>query len=126
MAEETGAWGDAQTVRSMLVRDGWVSPDTYSNCFRTITDIPAVYLFLLYRGENYQRALVAYVGMSTNLSQRMSGHEILAQISVPGCWAMRWFKPTQRQDLRMLEREYISRFDPPWNIVGRRRGVPLT
>lgn len=27
--------------------------------------------------------------------------------------------------LRAVERSYIQRFDPPWNIIGRDRGVPL-
>lgn len=116
---------DAQEVRAFLINDGWLSPDTYCNCFAPLNNDPAVYLFLLYQREDYREAIVAYVGMSTKLSQRMIGHEVLAELHAPECWPMRWFKPTRAQDLRTVEREYIARFDPPWNIIGRRRGVNL-
>lgn len=119
-------WTDAQEVRSFLVRDGWLSPDTYDNCFAPIIDDSAVYLFLLYQRDDFQRAIIAYVGMSTKLSQRITGHEVLSQLRTSECWAMRWFKPTPSQELRAKERQYITRFDPPWNIVGRRRGVDLS
>ena len=112
-------------VRSFLIEDGWHSPDTYCNFFSPIASIPSVYLFQLYSSDTYLEALVAYVGMTTNLKQRMSGHEILEELKIPGYWTMRWFKPTCPAQLRDVEREYIARFDPAWNIVGRRRGMVL-
>ena len=122
---ETIPWGDARAIQLGLIAEGWRTPSTYSDHFDEITDRPAVYLFLLMNRETYREAIVAYVGMSTRLSQRLSGHNILPLLSRDDLWPMRWFKPVERRDLRRVEREYITRFDPPWNIVGRRRGVKL-
>ena len=121
-------WSDAKLIRSFLVRDGWRSPDTYCNFYARVTDIPAVYLFLLYMdayGSGYDKAMVAYVGMSTALRTRIYSHNVLPQLNRPGYWPMRWFKPTFVGNLRSTERHYIERFNPPWNISGRKRGVEL-
>ena len=120
-------WTDAQKVHGVLVEDGWCSPDTYCNFFAPFIDNSAVYLFLLHRrSDDYRTAMVAYVGMSTRLTQRMASHDVLPELYTPDCWPMRWFKPTPAEKLRETERKYIVRFDPPWNIVGQRRGVDLS
>jgi hypothetical protein len=118
-------WSESRTVTSHLVADGWVSPDTYRNFYAPLIDGSAVYLFLLFRSDLYDQAVVAYVGMSTRLKQRIAGHNILPELHMPGHWPMIWFRPVQRSNLRAVERKYITAFDPPWNIIGRRRGVPL-
>ena len=112
-------------LRLDLVREGWRTPDTYSNDFAQITNRSAVYLFLLINQDGYDKAMVAYVGMSTKLLQRLTGHSILAEIDTPGYWPMRWFKPVAAKDLRSVEAKYITQFDPPWNVIGRPRGVQL-
>lgn len=112
-----------QALRSELVGDGWKTPDTYCNCFSRITNRPAVYLFLLVDRATYDMGMVAYVGMSKKLSQRLTGHPVLGEIQDTGHWAMRWFKPVGECDLRQVEAKYITQFDPPWNINGRHRGV---
>lgn len=114
---------DFKTLRDELVSDGWKSPDTYSNEFAEITNKPAVYLFLLFNKWSFEKALVSYVGMSTKLRQRMAGHPILAETNTPDRYSMRWFKPVSACDLRLVESRYIAKFDPPWNIIGRPRGV---
>lgn len=118
-------WAEAKALHDSLISDGWVSPDTYSTFYAPIENIPAVYLFMVHGPDGYDSALIAYVGMSTNLRQRMSGHEIHAMIDQPRYWTMRWFKEVKRENLRATEGEYIAKFDPPWNIVGRSRGVIL-
>lgn len=110
-------------VRPMLLKEGWRTPDTYSNDFEPITAIPAVYLFLLVDQSDYLTEFVAYVGMSANLKQRMQRHETKPQIGKDGHWLMTWFKPTPEQSLREIEAKYIKRFNPPWNIIGRTRGL---
>jgi len=110
-------------MRNNLARDGWVTPDTYDNCFNPVIDGPSVYLFLLYPRWDFGSALVAYVGMSTQLSKRLEGHPILTELNKLDCWYMRWFKPTSKHTLRVIERKYIHKFDPPWNIIGRKRGI---
>lgn len=113
----------AQGIKEDLLADGWVSPDTYSNFFAPVTRKPAVYLFLRFESDDYKRALVAYVGMSKDLQQRLNTHNILPLVQADGSWVMRWFKPTRAADLRTVEDHYIKKFDPPWNIIGRPRGL---
>lgn len=112
-------------IWASLVRDKWRTPDTYSKEFAPITNRSAVYLFLLVDRETYSKSMVAYVGMSTKLLQRMTGHPILQQTSNPGFFQMRWFKPVPPHALREIEAKYIKKFDPPWNIAGRTRGVKI-
>ena len=122
-------WAEAVKLRSELEGAGWLSPDTYCRFFETPTNEPAVYLFMLWDDETLgmrdARAFVAYVGQSTKLAQRWTGHPVYAEINGPGVWVQRWFMPTEKPLLRARERELIQRFDPPWNIVGRSRGVRL-
>ena len=119
-------WTDALEVRKFLIVDGWNSPDTYDNCFESLSDGSAVYLFQLYRRRDYKTAIVAYVGMSTKLSQRLASHNLLPKLATPKIWPMRWFKLTPAQNLREVERKYIAHFNPPWNIIGRRCGIELS
>ena len=127
--QATPPWTDAQKASALLVDEGWLCPDTYSKDFSPIIDKPAVYLFQLYNTEDFSftKALFAYVGMSTRLKFRLSRHEILRQIqdqySWPYYWLCRWFKPTKIDDLRAVEQSYIERFNPPWNIQGKHRGI---
>jgi hypothetical protein len=97
-------------------------PDTYTNSYGEPQSKPAVYLFLAYPRDSYTEAFVAYVGMATRLDKRLEGHEVLREVR-KGFWVCRWFKPTKFPHLRDVERSYIQRFNPPWNLVGRTRGV---
>lgn len=110
--------------RSMLADRGWRTPNTYCNLYRSIEAIPAIYLFLVVERPKFDRALIAYVGMSKNLKRRMGSHEILDQLP-SSRWTMTWFLPVRPDDLRKMEKKHIEEFDPPWNIVGRKRGVEL-
>ncbi len=112
-------------LREELVSGGWQTPDTYANFFEPLSNRSAVYLFLLFDRDVLDCGLVAYVGMSTKLKQRLSNHEIISLIDGDGRRVMRWFKPTPACDLRSVEAQYIAKFDPPWNIMGRPRGVIL-
>lgn len=118
-------WTNSEEQKCMLRDDGWVSPDTYDNYFESIIDGPAVYLFRVIDTYDYLSSFVGYVGMSERLSQRLSGHEVYREIQRPGVWPQRWFKPTPLAALREVEDGYIKKFDPPWNVQGRVRGVDL-
>lgn len=119
-------WSEAGQIKAELVGDGWRTPDTYDTHFNGEIDCSAVYLFLLFDIEKFfQTAFIAYVGMSSHLRHRWYGHNILPELEQPGVYAQRWFKPTPESDLRLVESQYIKRFDPPWNIAGRVRGVCL-
>lgn len=124
-------WLDAKPLTNELVAAGWRTPDTYANDYGKPGDFPAVYLFALFdrsgeSTERYSKCLVAYVGMSTRLKRRWDTHNILPELEESEHWPMRWFRRMDRAALRETERALIHRFNPPWNIVGRRRGVVLT
>jgi hypothetical protein len=110
-------------LRRRLAADGWLSPDSYSNDFGVPVDGSAVYLFALFDRYDFNTCIVAYAGMSTNLKKRWARHEVLRAINGPEHWVKRWFKPVRREQLRAQERALINTFDPPWNIIGRRRGL---
>ena len=124
-------WRDAVSLRRALVSDGWKTPNTYDNCFEYPINGPAVYLFLLHGWDtqadfhNFDKAMVAYVGMSKRLSRRWATHVVLREIQATGRYVQKWFIPTPCVDLRERELSLIQRFDPPWNIQGRKRGVVL-
>ena len=121
-------WKDAQALKAWLATDGWRSPNTYCNYFGVLEDISAVYLLLLHKPEakgwpGYDFAMVAYVGMSTRLKSRLATHDVIPKIETPDVHVMRWFKPTPTEALRETERHFIRHFNPPWNLVGKTRGV---
>lgn len=119
----SAVWVEAQPLKLALVDDGWLSPNAYANHFAPLGDFPAVYLFLGYQKDDYQRAFVAYVGMATKVRRRLSGHEILREIRGAKLEYTHWFKRSPIATLRETERVYIRRFDPPWNVLGRSRGL---
>ena len=114
---------DYQTLRGDLAKSGWRTPQCYSKEFDAPGDFSAVYAFLLVDPWEFKRARPAYVGMSKNISQRWSGHPILAELEDLGPWVQKWFIRVDECELRSVEAENISRFDPPWNVIGRKRGV---
>jgi len=114
---------DYQVLRRDLEGCGWRTPQTYCNKFSAAGDFPAVYLFLLVDIKETKAARPAYVGMSTRLAQRWSGHPILHELSGMNLWVQKWFLRQPKRDLRSVEAVNIERFDPPWNVNGRRRGV---
>lgn len=120
-------WENARQIHSLLECDGWVTPDTYSKIYTPLADDPAVYLFLIHDREDFSKALVGYVGMATRLRRRMTNHPVFRDIErTPSFWPMRWFKVVKPDALRVTEKAYIQRFDPPWNLIGRTRGISVT
>lgn len=110
-------------LKDGLAADGWRTPDTYGREYKAVPASAGVYLFLLYTDEFFHKAQVGYVGMSVDIRRRWTGHEILAQMVDAGRWTQRWFKPISAEDLRRTEASYIVKFNPPWNINGRPRGL---
>lgn len=116
---------DAKILIDDLKKEGWRTPQTYCGSFDEAGNFPAVYMFLLLDHETYSKCAVAYVGMSKRLLARWHGHNILPQLEGSKYWTQKWFKRVLPADLRAVEAQYIERFDPPWNIIGKRRGVLL-
>lgn len=116
---------DYRNLREELEGSGWLTPQTYCNCFDSPGEFSAVYVFLLVDPLEFKSALPAYVGMSKNLLQRWSGHPILRSLSDSDLWVQRWFLKVQEENLRSVEGQYIRKFNPPWNISGKVRGVIL-
>jgi len=114
---------DYLDLRSDLRNEGWRTPQCYSKDFGATGDFPAIYAFLLVDNMEFKRARPAYVGMSKRLAQRWSGHPILTELDEVGLWVQKWFLRVPMENLRIAEAAHISRFDPPWNVIGRKRGV---
>lgn len=114
---------DYVILRDGLEREGWETPQTYCNSFGEAGDFPAVYMFVLVDHMNMKISRPAYVGMSTRLSQRWSGHEVLSELEDMDAWVQRWFLRVPRCKLREVESFNINKFDPPWNVIGKKRGA---
>jgi hypothetical protein len=112
-----------QPIRCEIEREGWRSPNAYCAAFDCLDDFPSVYLFSAIDPMGFKRGVVGYVGMSKRLATRISGHPIRPLIEKTGLYVQTWFKPCPIDQLREVERELIKRFDPPWNIAGRNRGI---
>ena len=110
-------------IRQNLIDDGWVTPNTYCNSFEKVTNISAVYLLMLAEKLTADESLIAYVGMSKKLLNRVSNHNILPQLRELDYFVSTWFKPVDVSDLRGVEQFYIEKFNPPWNIIGKKRGI---
>lgn len=109
-----------------LAENGWRTPDSY-RWFESPPDAPGIYLFLRISGlfEPDKRASrVMYVGMSTCIAQRLTGHPIPPQIRLDQSHEMlaTWFRRFPANQIRAREREHIRRFKPPFNIIGRAPG----
>jgi hypothetical protein len=116
---------DYQGIKDTLFNDGWRTPNTYCKHYAQVEQIPAIYMFVLVDNWAFKKAIVAYVGMSLSLKSRLANHEMNSQLDIPNYSIMRWFKPIAPDDLRSVERAYIRKYDPPWNIAGRTRGLVL-
>lgn len=107
-----------------LARDGWQTENTYCNHFGEPPPNPGVYLFLhvdldLLAKPRPQRVL--YVGMSKNIRNRVSGHEVLREVR--DLYVQKWHKSVPANELRKIEKQLIQKFNPPFNIIHRKRGL---
>lgn len=117
-------WFLSADLDMALKKDGWKTSDTYGREYVSTPEAPGIYLFSLNRAPDYDRSIIAYVGMSKNISKRAYGkHHVKDKITTSNLWPMVWFKPCAEEALREEERRYIGIFDPPYNIVGRKFGI---
>jgi len=104
-----------------LSRDGWKTPDTYATDeFGTIPERSGVYLFVGFEiFDDYTQVDEAlYVGMSTSLRRRTSGHPIRGKFN-PTIQIQTWFREFSSSLIRDAERHYIRLLRPKFNIIGR-------
>lgn len=114
------------TFQKAMIAEGWKTPNTYGNEYATIENEPAVYVFVAVDDYDFLRSFVGYAGMSVKLRQRLTGHPVKAELDDLGLYVTTWFKPTLASDLREFERACIQRFVPPWNIIGKPRGLVMS
>ena len=117
---------DPNRLTNILEDDGWRTEQTYSKNFTQVPTSSGVYLVIAYepgdlcaRGE----ASVLYAGMSTNLAKRKSGHAVISEIDATGRYPFFYFKEYPREEIRIIERNLIQKYNPPYNIIGKRRGL---
>jgi excinuclease UvrABC nuclease subunit len=102
----------------------WLTPNTYNGNFAYPSG-RGIYV-LAARKIDYEkkkvRHKILYVGMSLDLRRRLSGHAVLLELRDRFGDVVIFFR-NYKSDLRKLERHFIHLFNPPYNIIGRRRGI---
>ena len=118
-------WQKSREFKRLLIADEWKTPDTYGNEFEIEPDGPGIYLFLSHDSDTFLECFPAYVGMSKRVQQRWQGHSVLSVLSQTNYWCQKWFKHVTPSRLRDIERTYINKFEPPFNLIGIKRGLCL-
>lgn len=112
------------TTRADLIKEGWRTPNTYGGHeYQEPGEFSAVYLFLAVDVVDTETCEPLYVGMSQNIVARWRAHPTLREVQQQFRYVQKWFLPVEIAELRHVERQQIQRFNPPWNIIGKRRGM---
>ena len=104
----------------IFIKDGWKTPDTYTNSYSQLPKKSGVYIFLRRDIDQKKEDKILYVGMSISISKRIESHNIIPLIKD---FFQIWFKEYPKEQIREIERELIKKYNPPFNIIGRERGV---
>lgn len=123
-AEETDNY--FPPVAADAVSYGWRTPDTYLSCaFSNIPESPGVYVLEGFRDDEVgQKPLGAlYVGKSLWLNRRLYSHPVRNELNRENIWTRRWFKTLRADQISASERALIALLNPPYNIIGKRRGL---
>ena len=100
----------------------WLTPDTYWSNYAQLPETSGIYMFCQVNINGKERTFKPlYVGMSQNIAKRCRGHEIKRLL--PDDEFIRTYYREANENLRAIEREYIRAFNPPFNIIGRPRGI---
>lgn len=100
----------------------WRTPQSYGPLFEPLPESGGIYAFVSVKFlNNFSkiRRKILYVGMSQNIKKRVGNHPTLRKIHKRFDYICIYFLKHD-SDLRMLERYYIQKFNPPYNIIGRR------
>jgi excinuclease UvrABC nuclease subunit len=103
----------------------WLTPNTYDHNFAEPSG-SGIYLLcqrkIWYDHSGKVRFKILYVGMSKNLRLRIEGHSVLSELRESFEDVVVFFR-NYPGELRKLERDFIQKFNPPYNIIGRKRGI---
>lgn len=102
----------------------WLTPNTYDQNFCEPGG-RGIYLLAKRTVLHEKRKVkfkILYVGMSLNLRQRLARHEVLTELKGRFDDVVIFFQ-NHSDDLRNLERHFIHYFNPPYNTIGRKRGL---
>lgn len=114
-----------------LVTAGWRTPSTYDNRdYGCPQPLPGIYLFAVFPPPLYHpeaHALIAYVGKSLKISRRIAQHSVLRAIlaEAPEAYVQPWFQHLPAEHIGEVEVEAIKKYNPPFNIQHRRRGLSV-
>lgn len=103
--------------------NGWFTERCYSSeRFAPIPKGPGLYALLDFDVSSQPLTWrVLYIGMSKNIRRRLRTHAIFAELNkVIDVFV--YFKPLN-ENLRTTERGLIKKFNPPYNIQHRQRGL---
>jgi excinuclease UvrABC nuclease subunit len=106
--------------------DGWRTPNSYSHHYAPIPNGSGVYILGGSINKTYcedKKEKVLYVGMSTILCNRIRGHSVIKEIEEINMYVRVFFKSYHSSIIRKEEGELIKKYNPPYNIIGKIRGI---
>jgi excinuclease UvrABC nuclease subunit len=107
--------------------EGWKTPDCYSNAYAPLPHTSGVYLLVLATmKDGLLDHEIVYIGQSRNIAKRLTGHNIkklCQEYYGPKAFIKVYFKHYANGLLRRRERRLIQRFNPPFNLQHRTRGI---
>ena len=112
----------SRTARPFLL-DGWLTPNSYGQDYAPLPKGAGIYAFTYFVFDiDDIHEFILYVGMSTNIAQRVANHNLLPKLRSKHRFVAVYFFPLHRSSIREKEREFIRKFKPPYNIIGRIAG----
>jgi excinuclease UvrABC nuclease subunit len=109
-----------------LIASGWRTQDSYYKQYEMIPDESGVYMITAITDRPYgtpTTEVIAYIGMSKRLSSRHKAHPITKELYRQKYYCRVFFKRFPTEKIRVIERELIHKYNPPYNIIGKRRGI---
>lgn len=108
--------------------ESWRTPNCYSNKYDSLPKSAGVYLLVAayHTDQGLLAHDVVYVGMSRNIFNRFKQHEVKKACELHYGRRVHikvYFKRCSANALRRKERNLIKKFNPPFNLQHRVRGV---
>lgn len=115
-----------QSFMDFLKSEGWLKNWGYCNDYEILPETSGIYCIAVidfdYCKTSHLKPYVAYVGKSTNLLQRISSHEVLGELREKlssFSFAFVYFMNSPKDKIDELEKLFIRKYDPPYNLIHR-------
>jgi excinuclease UvrABC nuclease subunit len=105
--------------------EDWLTPNSYGDNYAELPHGAGIYILVRATWRPVPKFQVLYVGMSTNIAQRLKGHEIKKlcdDCNGATDYVQTYFRAYPKDVLRRRERRLIKAWNPPYNLQHRERG----